>query len=72
MARQRITISLSSKNDDAATVMRALESAPHWRRSAELIRWAAAYLNGESMAKAGIAPEPEADGDEMDELFDAL
>lgn len=47
MQRARITISLSPKNDDAATVLRALGEVKHWKRSAEILRWAAAYLNGE-------------------------
>lgn len=69
MKRARITISLSTKSEDAATVLHALEDAPYWKRSAELIRWAAAYLNGESMAREEASPE-EMDEDEIDARMD--
>lgn len=72
MPRHRITISLSTKNEDAATVLRALEQAPYWKRSAELVRWAAAYLNGESMARTPNPSDSVAKDDELNELLDAL
>lgn len=71
MQRARITISLSTKNEDAATVLRALAAAPHWKRSAELIRWAAAYLNGEALVKEEkTAMEIGMTEDEFDEAMD--
>lgn len=71
MKRTRITISLSPKSEDAATVMRALKTAPHWKRSAELVRWAAAYLNGESLAKqAETIPELDMTDEEVDAILD--
>ena len=69
MQRARITISLSPKNEDAVTVLRALEHAPYWQRSRELVRWAAAYLNGETLAQAA-AQQSELDEDEIDALLD--
>lgn len=71
MGRKRITISLSSKNDDAVTVAQALEQVAHWKRSAELVRWAAAYLNGKALTQ--IAPLPELDliQKEYDDALDA-
>lgn len=66
---RRITISLAAKNKDAETVRRALEEAPRWKRSHELIRWAAAYLNGEVLEQN--APLlPMLDEDEIDALLD--
>lgn len=70
MRRSRITISLSSKNADATTVLRALDQAPYWKRSAELVRWAAAYLNGESMAQVESTPALDMTEDELDALLD--
>ena len=53
------------------TVMRALEKAPHWKRSAEIVRWAAAYLNGESLARhAEAIPVPGITDDEFDDAMD--
>jgi hypothetical protein len=73
VSRTRITISLSAKNSDSAIVLRALEKAPHWKRSAELVRWAAAYLNGESLARAAeTVPGLDMTEDEFDALFDAF
>lgn len=79
MSRTRITISLSAKNSDSVVVLRALEQAPHWKRSAELVRWAAAYLNGESLVRAGeslvraeVIPELDMTEEELDTLLDAL
>ena len=72
MSRTRITISLSAKNSDSVVVLRALEQAPHWKRSAELVRWAAAYLNGESLVRAEVIPELDMTEEELDTLLDAL
>lgn len=69
---RRITISFSAKSKDSAVVLRALEKAPRWKRSAELVRWAAAYLNGESLACAETIPELGMTDEEIDALFDAL
>ena len=66
---RRITISLAAKNQDAETVRQALEQAPYWQRSRELIRWAAAYLNGEAIENDA----PRSDGldeAEIDALLD--
>ena len=68
MQRARITISLSPKNDDAATVLRALGEVQHWKRSTELLRWAAAYLNGEAMTIERRSED--LDVDEIDALMD--
>jgi len=71
VARKRITISLSSTSDDAVTVARALEQAPHWKRSAELVRWAAAYLNGKALAQASPLPGLDLTEEELDDAIDA-
>lgn len=66
---RRITISLAAKSKDAETVRRALEQAPRWKHSHELIRWAAAYLNGEAIENDA----PRSDGldeAEIDALLD--
>lgn len=68
MKRARITISLSTKNEDAATVLRALGEVKHWKRSAELLRWAAAYLNGEVATIATTTND--LDIEEIDALLD--
>jgi hypothetical protein len=65
---RRITISLSSKNQDAVTVLRALDKAPYWKRSAELLRWAAAYLNGEVAITESESTD--LDIEEIDALLD--
>lgn len=70
MKRTRVTISLSPKNEDASTVLRALEKAPYWKRSAELLRWAAAYLNGETAAQTSIIPEIGMSQEELDSAID--
>lgn len=67
---RRITVSLSTKNEDAKTVRHALEAAPHWKRSRELLRWAAAYLNGEVLDRDAPPPLPAIDEDEIDALMD--
>lgn len=69
MPRERITISFAAKNADAMTVLRALEAAPRWKRSQELVRWAAAYLNGETKEQE-VAQEVALDEDEIDALLD--
>lgn len=66
---RRITISLAAKNQDAETVRQALEQAPYWQRSRELIRWAAAYLNGETLRQATARPDG-LDEAEIDALLD--
>lgn len=66
--RTRITISLSTTNQDAATVLHALERAPHWKRSAELVRWAAAYLNGEALVKETQTIEPALNEAELEDI----
>ena len=66
---RRITISLAAKNKDAETVRHALEQAPHWKRSQELVRWAAAYLNGET-AQQVTARLDGLDEAEIDALLD--
>jgi hypothetical protein len=70
MKRTRVTISLSPKNEDAATVLRALEKAPYWKRSAELLRWAAAYLNGKALEQTSIVTGIDMTDDELDALLD--
>jgi len=50
MKRGKLTISLSPRNPDAITVGEALKEIPARQRSAELLRWAAAYLAGEQRA----------------------
>lgn len=70
MKRKRVTISLSTKKEDSATVLRALEKVKHWKRSEELIRWAAAYLNGETLARKDIIPELDMTEEELDAILD--
>jgi hypothetical protein len=42
-----MTISLSHQNPDAVLVLNTLQDVPPRYRSAALLRWAAAYLNGQ-------------------------
>lgn len=72
MKRVRVTISFLPEDKDAMIVLRALKKAPHWRRSRELVRWAAAYLNGESLAQKKIVPALDITEDEFDDLLDAF
>jgi hypothetical protein len=70
MERTRVTISLSPRSEDAVTVLRALEKVKHWRRSAELLRWAAAYLNGEALQKTEVLLDMDLTDAELDALLD--
>lgn len=70
MKRKRITISLSTKKEDSATVLLALKDVKRWKRSEELVRWAAAYLNGEALVKTKAVPELGMTEEELDAAMD--
>jgi hypothetical protein len=64
-----VTISLSPRNPDAVAVMGAIRDIPARQRSAELLKWAAAYLAGEQReALAGNTPD--FDEDAVDAALD--
>ena len=70
MKRERVTISLSHRNADAVAVMEAIKGIPERKRSAALLRWAAAYLSGEALSLAPVTAEPPAiSDDELDALL---
>lgn len=69
MRRDRVTISLSPKNPDAVAVMDAIRDIPTRQRSAEMLRWAAAYLSGKQ--RELLAEHiPGLDDDEIDAALD--
>lgn len=65
MARTREvkTISLDPANPDAAEVLTALETCPRGTHSAAILRWAAAYLRGESAQLAAATTDEDTDLD---------
>lgn len=63
-------ISVSPLNPDAAVVAQALKDVPAGRRSAALLRWAAAYLSGRVNEQPAITPEFGISEDELNALLD--
>jgi hypothetical protein len=51
-------------------VAQALKSAPKGERSALLLRWAAAYLQGKAKEQPAIVPELGMSDEEFSELLD--
>lgn len=70
MKRTILPISLSATNPDAVLVAQALKQVPLGRRSAELLRWAAAYLSGQTNAEPATLPGLDMTEDELDALLD--
>lgn len=62
-------ISVSERNPDALIVARALQGTPKGDRSALLLRWAAAYLQGEANDQL-VIPELGMTDDEVSDLLD--
>ena len=71
MSGDRLTIRLDQRrNPDAAIVAAALAETPERKRSAALLRWAAAYLSGEQGRQAAVMAELTIDEEEIDSLLD--
>jgi hypothetical protein len=62
-------ISVSERNPDALVVAQALQGTPKGDRSALLLRWAAAYLQGKANERPAI-PELEMTDEEVSALLD--
>lgn len=72
MKRKILSVSLSYQNPDAIIVARRLSEIPEGQRSAALLKWAAAFLNG-MVIIAGQDPTAEViSDDEFDKLLDNL
>ncbi len=52
--RAILSLSLSPTNPDAAVVAEALTQVPARERSAALLRWAAAYLQGRALEQPSV------------------
>lgn len=63
-------ISMSPLNPDAQIVAQALKDVPPGGRSAAILRWAAAYLNGQTNSQPVVIPEIGMTEDEFDALLD--
>ena len=70
MKRRVMSISLSPANPDAQLVLQALKEVSANQRSAELLRWAAAYLSGQTNDQPAPIPELGMSEDELDALLD--
>ena len=70
MKRGIMSVSLSAANPDAQIVLAALKGVAKNQRSAELLRWAAAYLSGQTNTQPALLPELGMTEDELDALFD--
>lgn len=70
MRRVKMTISLSPRNADAVAVASALKDIPDRQRSAELLRWAAAYLAGDQRWPNAVVSGIGLTDDEIDSLLD--
>lgn len=65
-------ISVSPLNPDAIIVAQALKEAPKGERSALLLRWAAAYLQGRVDDQPIVIPEFGMTDDELSDLLDGF
>lgn len=68
--RTIFALSLSPANPDAVVVATALKSVGKGERSAAIVRWAAAYLQGKALETAPIVAELGMSEAEFDELID--
>lgn len=73
MKREMLNISLSYGNRNAVIVMNALKSIPVGQRSAAILEWAAAHLEGKTISAHVVSLSdiiiPE---DEFDDLIDNM
>ena len=72
MDRERIiwSVSISPRNPDAVTVAQALKDVLPRERSALLLRWAAAHLQGKANDQPAILPEFGMSDEEISGLLD--
>jgi hypothetical protein len=70
MKRTVMPLSLSPANPDAVVVVQALKSVPSGRRSAALLRWAAAFVTGQTNDQPMLIDGLNMTEDELDELLD--
>jgi len=68
--RQIWSISISPRNPDAMLVAQALKDAPKSERSALLLKWAAAYLQGKASDQPTILPAFGMSDDDISSLLD--
>jgi|GEM_PF-2706360 len=68
--RAPLTLSLSPANPDALVVAAALKGVPAGQRSASLLRWAAAYLQGGVLDAPAVASALGMSEAELDALLD--
>lgn len=69
-ARAIWSVSISPRNPDAVIVAQALQGAPARERSALLLKWAAAYLQGKANDAPAIPPAFGMSDDEISSLLD--
>jgi hypothetical protein len=70
--RSIMPISLSPANPDAVAVTEALKAIPPGQRSAALLAWAAAYLQGRAREPPSVAAAIGISEEELDQLLDAF
>ncbi len=70
--RTILPISLSPANPDAAVVAEALKDVPSRGRSAAILSWAAAYLQGRALETPAICAELGMTEEEFDAALDAF
>jgi hypothetical protein len=70
MKRTVMPISLSPANPDAVVVAQALRAIPSGQRSATLLRWAAAFVQGEHNEQPALIDGLDITEDELDALLD--
>lgn len=68
--RTILPISLAPGNPDALVVAAALREVPHGQRSAAILGWAAAYLQGRAREQPDVIPELGMSEAELDALLD--
>lgn len=68
--RAIVTLSLSPANPDAVVIATALKSLGKGERSAAILRWAAAYLQGRALEAPAVIPELGMSEEELDQLLD--
>lgn len=68
--RAILSVSLSPANPDAVVVAAALRDVPDGQRSATLVQWAAAYLQGRARETSPVLTELGMTEAELDQLLD--
>lgn len=70
MKRTVMPLSLSPANPDAVVVLQALRDVPVGQRSQMLLRWAAAFVSGQTNDTPTVIEGLDMTEDEFDQLLD--